>query len=45
MAVCRECKFWNPIEGEEEIGDCFGHKVPGNTPTENCPSNSFQPRN
>ncbi|MFX0016361.1 MAG: hypothetical protein ACFFB2_17330 [Promethearchaeota archaeon] len=44
MAVCRECKFWTPIEAEDDIGDCFGHRVPGDTPSENCPTNSFQPR-
>jgi hypothetical protein len=44
MAECRECKFWNPIEGENDLGDCFGHRVPGSTDSDNCPSHSFTPR-
>lgn len=44
MAECRECKFWNPIEGEKGVGDCFGHKIAGNLDVGQCPSHSFTPR-
>ena len=44
MQTCKECKFWTPIEEEPNTGDCFGHKVPGDTPVSACPSQAFQPR-
>ena len=44
MALCRDCKYWKPIENEENMGDCFGHKVPGDTDAGNCPTSSFTPR-
>ena len=44
MAECRECKHWKPIEGENDMGDCFGHKVPGVMDSTQCPSQAFTPR-
>ncbi|WP_455143229.1 hypothetical protein [Candidatus Hodarchaeum mangrovi] len=44
MAECRDCKYWTPIEGESDIGDCFGHKVQGSMDTANCPSQAYSPR-
>ncbi|MFX0051313.1 MAG: hypothetical protein ACFE8U_08485 [Candidatus Hermodarchaeota archaeon] len=44
MTECRECKFWTPIEGSDDVGDCFGHKVPGNMNVDKCPTHSFTPR-
>ncbi len=42
MPVCRECKYYSPID--EDTGDCFGHKVPANMDVEKCPANAFQPK-
>lgn len=27
MSVCRDCKFYNPID--DTVGDCFGAEVSG----------------
>ncbi|MEA3281880.1 MAG: hypothetical protein U9Q68_04860 [Euryarchaeota archaeon] len=29
MPVCRDCKFYNPVD--DAVGDCFGVEVPGDT--------------
>jgi hypothetical protein len=42
MTECKECKFYKPIN--ESKGDCFGHEVPANMNTDNCPQKAFQPR-
>ena len=42
--VCRNCKFWNAIENKDDVGDCFGHSVPGSTDANKCPTQSFQLR-
>ena len=45
MPTCRECKHWKPIPEETNMGDCFGHKVPGDLDVQHCPAHAFAPRN
>lgn len=42
--VCRNCKFWNVLPDQDDMGDCFGHTVPGSLDANKCPTNSFQQR-
>ena len=42
--LCRNCKFWTPIEEKEDMGDCFGYEVPGSMDAGQCPQQAFQLR-
>jgi len=42
MPTCKDCRFYKPID--DKRGNCFGHIVPRDMPTEKCPKKAFQPR-
>ena len=42
MPVCRDCKFYKPID--DAVGDCFGVEVPGDTDVGNCLADAYQPK-
>jgi len=42
VPVCRDCKFYNPID--DTVGDCFGVEVSGDTDVGNCPADAYQPK-
>jgi hypothetical protein len=42
MAKCKDCKFYKPLT--ETTGDCFGHEVPAQMDSNNCPQKAFQPK-
>ena len=42
MPVCRDCKFYKPID--DAVGDCFGVEVPGDMDVSKCPADTYQPQ-
>jgi len=42
VPTCKECKFYKPID--ESKGSCFGHEVPGDRETTQCPTRTFVPK-
>ena len=41
MPTCKECKFYEPID--DGRGSRFGHEVPGDRETSQCPTRTFIP--
>jgi len=56
MAVCKECEYYNLIDGVPEAGElkaptvgvskgnCFGHEVLADMSSEKCPLKAFEPK-
>jgi len=42
MPVCKDCKHYEEID--ENRGNCFGHEVPPDRDTSECPANAFSPK-
>jgi hypothetical protein len=42
VSTCKECKFYEPIDDSK--GSCFGHEVPGDRETTQCPTRTFIPK-
>ncbi len=40
MPTCKDCKFYNPKGADS--GDCFGHRVEADKPSDECPVKAFQ---
>jgi hypothetical protein len=39
MATCKDCKHYQEID--ETKGNCFGHEVPADKDTNECPAKAF----
>ena len=42
MPYCNDCKFYKEVDGSK--GDCFGCIVACDADADECPSDSFHPR-
>lgn len=42
MSMCKNCMFYEPTD--DENGKCFGHEVPAERPSDECPKMAFKPK-
>lgn len=42
MATCKDCKHYEPVDDTQ--GNCFGHEVPADRNTDDCPAKAFEPK-